>query len=84
MSDTPLNAQQIMQIQKAAADQVEAYITRLQLRKWAVEQVFEASNSINKSKIPGETGSITPEQMMKLAAAVFDFTVQPLKLDLGQ
>ena len=66
--DNHLNAQQIQQIQKAAADQVEAYITRLQLRKWSVEQ------ALTRVKLD--------EDLIIMAGSIYDFVVQPLKLDL--
>jgi hypothetical protein len=68
MSDNPLNAQQIQQIQKQAVDQVEAYLNRLQLRKWAIDQSLPHGTS------PGE--------IISIAQALYDFVVQPLKLDL--
>jgi hypothetical protein len=70
MPDTPLNAQQIVKMQAEAERQVGAYIERLQLRKWALEQALRKTRS--------------PEKITELAQSIYDFTVRPFKLDIGQ
>ena len=55
------------QIQQAQA-MATKYIEQLQLRKWAVEQAF---------KVVG-----TADELTKLATAIYEFTVQPTKMDV--
>jgi hypothetical protein len=69
MADQHLNSAQVQQLQKQAQEQVEAYITRLNLRKWAVEQAFSRVSLASEG--------------MGLAKLIYDFTVQPVKLELG-
>jgi hypothetical protein len=68
MSDTPLNAQQIQQIQNAAERRIAEYIRDTQLRKWAIEQAI--------TRFPGQDDLITR------ASQIFDFVAQPFNLDI--
>jgi hypothetical protein len=70
MPDNPLNAQQIVKMQAEAERQVGAYIERLQLRKWALEQALTKASS--------------PDKITELAQSIYDFAVRPLKLDITQ
>jgi hypothetical protein len=88
MTDNHLNAQQIQQIQAITERRIVDYIERIELRKWAVEQAVTAYIEGNKlmyeaTKDPTATPMLTYTDPMALAAAIFDFVVQPLKLDLA-
>jgi hypothetical protein len=71
MPDNPLNAQQIVKMQAEAERQVGAYIERLQLRKWALEQALSKASS--------------PDKITELAQSIYDFTVRPanIKIEIG-
>jgi hypothetical protein len=73
MADTNLNAAQLQNIAKVAELNITRYIADTQLRKWAVEQALAAF---------GEGKATPTEPLMVVAKAIYDFTVQPLKLDI--
>ena len=86
--DRPLNAQQLKQIQDNANLQLGKIVEQLQLRKWAVEQAF---TSVVEPKVisvePNDRGSpipvySKPTDPIALAAAIYDFVVQPATLKL--
>lgn len=71
MTDQPLNAQQLQQIQANAEKQVLQIIERLKLRQWAVEQALSHNSS--------------PDTVVDVAGKIYDFIIQPanVKIELG-
>jgi Fe-S cluster biosynthesis and repair protein YggX len=78
MSDNPLNAQQIQQIQNEASKALQVAIDKMQLRKWAIEQAFMLATS--PTLTPAE-----PWHPLKLAQEIYNFIVQPasFKIEIG-
>jgi hypothetical protein len=88
VTDNPLNAQQIQQIQNEASKALQAAVDRLQLRKWAVEQAFElycSPNILAKPPLPHTAGGNPALDPMTLANAVYDFVVKAavVKVEIG-
>jgi hypothetical protein len=83
-----LNAQQIQAYEKRLSEQLSAAIAAMNLRKWAVEQAFTAFIStgpaypIVDSNLK-TTPTITYQDPMRLAAAIYDFIVQPANVKVG-
>jgi hypothetical protein len=84
MTDNPLNAQQLNQMQRDFNDQLKRIVENIGLRKWAVEQAFSASR-VGVNLPPGEgyvsgspvtTVPYYPDPMA-LAEAIYDFVSQP-------
>lgn len=89
-----LNAQQIQAYEKRLSEQLSAAIAAMNLRKWAVEQAFSALSSGNGGAwryppyiIEGKSGHAEPVEgypdPMALAAAIYDFIVQPTNVKVG-
>ena len=92
MSDNPLNAQQLQAIRNEASAALQAAVDKMQLRKWAVEQAFMITTSLNAAierpapTEPGPVPRLTINDPMALAEAVYAFVSQAavVKVDIGQ
>jgi hypothetical protein len=65
-----LNSAQLQQIQKEAERQIGAYIDRLQLRKWAIEQTLTMCSEPHVTFPNGRA-------LIDMAQAIYDFVAKP-------
>lgn len=87
-ADNPLNAQQLQQIQANAERQMQQIVAAMNLRKWAVEQAFEAFSSTSRlmeTPTQGKPPDGAYVDPLAMAAAIYDFVSQPanVKIELS-
>ncbi len=68
MTEQPLNAQQLAQIQANAERQLRQIVEQMNLRKWAVEQVL------------AKTSNTT--ELIHAAGEIYDFVVKPAQVKI--
>lgn len=84
MADNRLNAQQLQRIQQDASAALQVAIDRMQLRKWAIEQVFTLMTSPNLKDWLSRDAA--PDEIVDIAKGVYDFVSQAavVKVDVSQ